>query len=79
MFQSVVLCVLGGGLGMAMALYLGELAGGAMEAMIPAFRITGETLTLAACSSLLVGLVAGIVPSMQAGQMACVEALRSEE
>jgi putative ABC transport system permease protein len=77
--QSLLLCLLGGGLGVLLALALEPLLATGLGASFPGFRIQTDTILLAFGASGLVGLVAGLMPAARAGRLAPVEALRSEE
>lgn len=76
--QSLVLCLFGGGLGILLALALERPIQKATAAFMPGFSLAPETLTTAAIVTLLVGLVAGLVPAVRAGRLRCVEAFRAE-
>jgi putative ABC transport system permease protein len=74
--QSLLLCVLGGGLGLLGA-KLAELGiGKALGAFFPGYRILPETLWLGFGLTVAVGIVAGLVPAWSASRLHCVEALR---
>ena len=77
LLQSLVLCGLGGGIGMLAA----KLSEPALEAMLatmfPNYLVTGTTLLLAAGFTLALGLVAGIAPALRARRLQAVEALRA--
>jgi len=77
LLQSLVLCGLGGGLGMLAA----KLSEPALEAMLatmfPNYLVTGATLLLAAGFTLALGLAAGLAPAIRARRLEAVEALRT--
>lgn len=77
--QSLLLCGLGGGLGIALALGLQPMLVVVLGTFFPGYAITGATLLLAAVVTLGLGLVAGIVPALRSSRLQCVEALRSSE
>ncbi len=77
--QSMLLCLLGAALGIALAKAMEGGVAVAMGAMFPGFRIQGSTLTLAVALCAGVGLIAGLAPAWKARAMRPVEALRSEQ
>jgi len=76
--ESMLLCGLGGILGLALAMALGPYLGKAMSTLLPFFIITGKTLGMAFGLSVAIGFLAGIVPAIQAARLRCVEALRAD-
>lgn len=77
--QSLILCLLGGGAGVLLALGLEPGIASKLGASFPGFAIQGATALKALVISGLVGLVAGVVPAWRARALAPVQALRSEE
>jgi putative ABC transport system permease protein len=77
--QSLLLCLLGGGLGVALALATEEGLAAALGAQFPGYTITPTTIGLGLAVSAGVGLVAGFVPAWTARRLQPVEALRTEE
>lgn len=78
LFESLILCLLGGVLGSAIALgalSVGGFAIGAEGATI-AFQPSLSLLTSSIAVSLLTGLIAGLAPGIQAGTLSVVKALR---
>jgi putative ABC transport system permease protein len=77
--QSLLLCGVGGVLGVLLA--IGAQAGivVALGTMFPGYALLRDTVLLALGLSLVIGLIAGIVPSLGARRLACVTALRSVE
>lgn len=76
--ESVILCVIGGGVGTVLAtvaLAVGGFAIGAEGATI-AFRPSGSLLATGTIVSLLVGVAAGIAPAIQAATVPLVDALQ---
>jgi putative ABC transport system permease protein len=73
--QALVLCGLGGALGIGLALLLEPAAAAKMATMFPGYRILPETLVLGAGITLAVGLIAGVFPAWRASRLRCVEAL----
>ncbi len=77
--QALFLCALGGGLGMLLAWATQGTIADALAAMFPGFFIKGSTFAIAACVTLLIGLLAGILPAWGARNLRCVEALRGTD
>jgi len=75
--QSVVLCSLGGLLGVLLA--LGSEAGlaSAIGSMFPGYRITSGTLIEAALATAAIGLLAGLAPALRARALSVIDALRA--
>jgi len=74
--QSLVLCGLGGLIGIVLAWATQGAIGTALGTTFPGYTIQGVTYALAAAVTVGVGLVAGIVPAWRAANLRCVEALR---
>src|SRR5262245_15598089 len=69
--QGLFLCVLGGGLGMLLARATeGGVADG-LGTMFPGYRILPGTYALAAVVTLVLGLLAGVVPAWSARSLRC--------
>jgi putative ABC transport system permease protein len=77
--QALVLCGLGGLLGVGVALAAQPVVIGILGTFFPGFAILPETLVLAAAVTLALGLVSGAVPALRSARLRCVEALRSTE
>jgi putative ABC transport system permease protein len=77
--QALFLCALGGGLGMALAWALQGTIAEALASMFPGFVIRGSTFALAAGVTLLLGLLAGLIPAWNARNLRCVQALRGTD
>jgi hypothetical protein len=73
----LVLCLLGGALGVASALLSEPLMIAVLGTMFPGYAITPQTMAFAMAIAGLIGLLAGIVPAFTARRMGSVEALRS--
>ena len=75
--ESLAICVLGGGLGIALtpALAAGfkSVAGG----IFPIFAVSGDTALLQAGCALTVGVLAAIVPAVRASRVRVVDGLRA--
>ena len=76
--QSLVLCGLGGGLGILLALGTERPLATVLGRYFPGFSIQGGTLMLAIGVTLGVGVLAGLVPGRSAARMRAVEALRRQ-
>ncbi len=75
--QSLLLCCLGGGLGIGLALFMEPGIAKGIEAQFPGFAVQPSTIALAAGATLVVGLVSGAMPAWAASRKRCVDALRS--
>lgn len=75
--ESLTICVLGGGLGLALtpsaAAAFKSLAGG----IFPIFTVSAETLAAQAACALAVGVLAAIVPALRAARVRVVDGLRA--
>jgi putative ABC transport system permease protein len=76
--QSLILCVFGGVLGIALAAALEAPITLKLGAQFPGFFIKDSTYIAAAVVSLVVGLAAGAIPAWTALRVNCVEALRAK-
>lgn len=76
--ESLLLALVGGGVGIGLALLSEPVISGALSALFPNYHVTGDTVRLGAGLALIIGLVAGIVPAWQASRLDVVEALRAE-
>lgn len=74
--QSLFLCSIGGGLGIALALATETSLGGFTSKFLPAYEIESRTIIAGVLVTLGVGLVSGIWPALQASRLNPVEALR---
>jgi putative ABC transport system permease protein len=75
--ESLLIAIVGGGLGLALGAYLvslGDPTGGAL----PVFRFPPSDQVIAVVSVLLLGLIAGAWPAVQAMRLNAVSALRRE-
>jgi putative ABC transport system permease protein len=77
--QSLVLCMIGGGLGITLAYSLQSSIAVALATQFPGFAITHGTLVFATVVTLLIGIAAGVVPAWRAKDLRCVEALRGSD
>lgn len=76
--ESLVLCGLGGAVGVGLTAFLSTGMRSMMVALFPAFEVTPETLQLGFALAVLVGLLAGLVPALQASRLDPAAALRAE-
>ena len=76
--ESTLLCLVGGWLGTSLALVALSLGGFAIgaEGAIIAFRPSWDLALSGILTSILVGVVAGLVPAIQAATIPIVSALR---
>ena len=75
--QSLILCALGGLLGMGLAWASQESVEKMLGASFPNYHVELETLTVAALITVTLGLLSGLLPALRALRMSCVEALRA--
>ena len=74
--QSLLLCLLGGGTGIALALGTAPAMQKMLGMFLPGYGVDFSTVVMAFTLSVVIGLVAGIAPAHQASRLVCVEALR---
>jgi putative ABC transport system permease protein len=76
MGESIILSLLGGGLGLVMGVIVAQL----LQLVLPALPVhTPWTFAIAALIiSAIIGLVAGVVPALRASRLNPVDALRAE-
>jgi putative ABC transport system permease protein len=77
--QSMVLCTVGGGLGLLLSWSTEHGIAEALGANFPGFAVKSGTFALAAVITIVVGLLAGLAPAWRASRMRCVEALRGTD
>jgi putative ABC transport system permease protein len=77
--QSLVLCAIGGGLGLLIAKATESWIAEKLGAMFPGYAILPATFALGAAITVGLGLAAGIVPAFHASRLRVVEALRTAE
>jgi putative ABC transport system permease protein len=75
--ESLAICAVGGGLGLALTPPAAEAFKQAAGGVFPIFHISRETLLLQGASALAVGVLAAIVPAIQAARVRIVEGLRA--
>jgi putative ABC transport system permease protein len=74
----VLITVVGGGLGLAGAWWLGIQFEPVFRQYLPGFRVPSSAVVLGVLIMLGLGLAAGAVPALQAMRLRIVEALRRE-
>jgi putative ABC transport system permease protein len=77
--QSMLLALVGGGLGLFLAWSTQGSIAEAMAAYFPGYDVKPGTFMLAATVAVAIGIAAGLIPAVQASRLRCVEALRSTE
>ncbi|SFU87463.1 ABC transporter permease [Pseudoduganella namucuonensis] len=75
--ESLLLALAGGLLGIALLFPLTAAVGAAMGTMFPVFQVAPATLPLQVLAALLIGVVAGIAPTLRAVNVNIVDGLRS--
>lgn len=75
--QALLLCGVGGGLGILLAVVAEPAVVTVLGTFFPGFAIQPATMAIAAAITLALGLVSGIVPAWQSARLRCVEALRA--
>lgn len=75
--EAVLLCLLGGLLGAALALLVAMLIGPGIEQTIGFFEVQGTTLAAALGLSTALGLAVGAFPAFRARRLSIIEALRA--
>lgn len=76
--QSLILALLGGGLGVVLAIGSGPMLKGALGTMIQGYELSPATIGMALALSVVIGLLAGALPAWRARGMTVVDALRHE-
>lgn len=76
--ESLLVCGLGGGIGLLLFLASSVPMATALGSMFPGYHVSSGAILLGAGLALGVGLLAGIVPAWQAGRLRPVEALRHD-
>jgi len=75
--QSLALCSLGGGLGVALAIATQSGIGDAVATFWPGYEVESSTIAVGVAVTLGIGVLAGVAPAWQANRLRCVEALRA--
>jgi putative ABC transport system permease protein len=74
--QGVLLCVVGGGLGIGLAQISAPEIAKVLGTMFPGFEMTSDILTSACTLSLGIGLLSGILPAAATRKLLAVDAFR---
>jgi len=77
--QSLVLCLLGGGLGIGLAKLAEPPIAAAVGAMFGGYLVQRETMLFAAAVAVVLGLFAGFAPAWRASRLQTIDALASKE
>jgi putative ABC transport system permease protein len=77
LLQSIVLCSVGGALGIAAAKASEGPIAKMLGTMFPGYEVTGNSLLQAALVTLALGVVAGVAPALRARSLDVVTALRA--
>jgi len=77
--QSLLLCGVGGALGIAFSAASERWVSDKLGSSFPGYMILPKTYAMAAVIAVAIGLLAGLVPAWQAARLRCVEALRLAE
>jgi len=74
--ESVMITALGGGIGILLTFPVAAGFKSAMGTMFPVFYVTPETVMMQIASAAVVGLLAGLIPSVRAARVKIVDGLR---
>ena len=77
--QAMLLALVGGLLGLGLTLVLEPSTASSLGVFIPGYMVSETTLAFGLGVSLVVGLLAGVVPAWRASRLQTVEALRPTE
>ncbi|CAG9181394.1 ABC transporter permease [Cupriavidus pampae] len=75
--ESILMGLVGGAIGMLATPPLAAIFKQAVGGVLPVFSVSRETMQMQALCALVVGVVAGIVPAIQAARVRIVEGLRA--
>ena len=75
--QSMLLCLVGGGLGLGLALLTESSIASALGSMFPGYQVRPQTLALGAAVAVSLGLFAGVAPAWRAARLDTVDAMAS--
>ena len=76
--ESLLVCSIGGGLGVALAWVTQGPLGSVLKQLIPTYVIGQQTVLEGLALAVALGFLAGIIPAWQASRLDVVEALRAE-
>ena len=74
--EAVLLCAVGGGLGLGIAALLSPGVARGLKDILPGFEIVWQTIAVGLAIAVLLGLVVGAVPALTARRLRIVDALR---
>ena len=74
--EAVLLCLIGGGIGVGIAFLLGPGMSQALEGVFGTFEVTPAICAFAMALSVAIGLIIGLMPALTARRLTIVEALR---
>ena len=75
--ESLAICAIGGGLGLALTTPAAEMFKAVVGNIFPIFQVSSTTVVLQAAAALTVGVLAAIVPTLQAARVRIVDGLRA--
>jgi putative ABC transport system permease protein len=78
MSESLLLCGLGGALGVGLAVFTAQGFGDALVQMVPVYDVGPETIGLGLGLAITLGLVAGLAAALRASRLPVVQAIRPE-
>lgn len=76
--ESLLVCTIGGAIGVGLAFFSQDVVGGGLKALIPTYAVGGRIVAEGLLLAIGLGLVAGILPAWQASRLGVLEALRAE-
>lgn len=76
LLESVVLAVVGGGLGLAAGMIMVRFFGGVTSAFLPVFELSSQAVVLGGVLCVVLGFLSGLVPAVSAMQLRITDALR---
>ncbi len=76
LFESILLCVLGTILGIAIASVAFQTEGMSLENFLPGFKVQAATMRMALGLGMLLGVVSGVVPALWLRRLPVIDALR---
>ena len=76
-FESLVLCAVGAGIGVLLTFPMAEGFGKAVENVLPIFIVSPQTLWMQVTAALVVALIAAALPALRARRIKIVDGLRS--
>jgi len=79
MAQGLFLCLVGGGLGILIAWWTQGAIARSLENMFPSYSITPRSFAIAVIVTVVLGILAGVLPAFRARNLRCVEALRGTD